>query len=114
MAEADEFDRSFLKLAPIIAVITNIDAEHLDCYKDLDEIKNAFVEFANKVPFYGAIVACLDERGGAGHPAAAGEALHHLRPVAAGRAPGPGHRVQRHGDILHRASTGGGNWARSN
>jgi UDP-N-acetylmuramate--alanine ligase len=44
-------------------VITTIEAEHLDCYKDLDEIKNAFVEFANKVPFYGAIVACLDEKG---------------------------------------------------
>ena len=63
VAEADEFDRSFLKLAPVIAVITTIEAEHLDCYKDLDEIKNAFVEFANKVPFYGAIIACLDERG---------------------------------------------------
>jgi UDP-N-acetylmuramate--alanine ligase len=63
VAEADEFDRSFLKLAPVIAVITTIEAEHLDCYKDLDEIKHAFVEFANKVPFYGAIIACLDERG---------------------------------------------------
>ncbi|MDI6740374.1 MAG: UDP-N-acetylmuramate--L-alanine ligase [Candidatus Edwardsbacteria bacterium] len=63
VAEADEFDRSFLRLAPVIAVITTIEAEHLDCYKDLDEIKNAFVEFANKVPFYGAIIACLDERG---------------------------------------------------
>ena len=63
VAEADEFDRSFLKLAPVIAVITTIEAEHLDCYRDLEEIKNAFVEFANKVPFYGAIVACLDERG---------------------------------------------------
>ena len=63
VAEADEFDRSFLKLAPVIAVITTIEAEHLDCYRDLDEIKSAFVEFANKVPFYGAIIACLDERG---------------------------------------------------
>jgi UDP-N-acetylmuramate--alanine ligase len=63
VAEADEFDRSFLRLSPTIAVITTIEAEHLDCYKDLDEIKNAFVEFANKVPFYGAIVACLDEKG---------------------------------------------------
>jgi UDP-N-acetylmuramate--alanine ligase len=63
VAEADEFDRSFLRLAPVIAVITTIEAEHLDCYRDLDEIKNAFVEFANKVPFYGAIIACLDERG---------------------------------------------------
>jgi UDP-N-acetylmuramate--alanine ligase len=63
VAEADEFDRSFLRLSPTIAVITTIEAEHLDCYKDLEEIKNAFVEFANKVPFYGAIVACLDEKG---------------------------------------------------
>jgi UDP-N-acetylmuramate--alanine ligase len=63
VAEADEFDRSFLKLAPVMAVITTIEAEHLDCYKDLGEIKNAFVEFANKVPFYGAIIACLDDRG---------------------------------------------------
>ena len=63
VAEADEFDRSFLRLAPVVAVITTIEAEHLDCYRDLDEIKNAFVEFANKVPFYGAVIACLDERG---------------------------------------------------
>lgn len=63
VAEADEFDRSFLKLAPVIAVITTIEAEHLDCYKDLDEIQRAFVEFANKVPFWGAVVACLDEKG---------------------------------------------------
>lgn len=63
VAEADEFDRSFLKLTPVIAVITTIEAEHLDCYKDLDEIQRAFVEFANKVPFWGAVVACLDEKG---------------------------------------------------
>lgn len=61
VAEADEFDRSFLKLTPTIAVITNIETEHLDCYKDLDEIKEAFISFANKVPFYGAVVLCLDE-----------------------------------------------------
>jgi UDP-N-acetylmuramate--alanine ligase len=63
VAEADEFDRSFLKLAPVIAVITTIEAEHLDCYKDIDEIQKAFVEFANKVPFWGVVVACLDEKG---------------------------------------------------
>jgi len=62
VAEADEFDRSFLKLTPTIAVITTIESEHLDCYKDLEEIKDAFVEFANKVPFYGSVIACLDER----------------------------------------------------
>jgi len=63
VAEADEFDRSFLKLTPVVAVITTIEAEHLDCYKNIEEIQRAFVEFANKVPFYGAVVACLDERG---------------------------------------------------
>ncbi|MEA2062423.1 MAG: UDP-N-acetylmuramate--L-alanine ligase [Gemmatimonadota bacterium] len=61
VVEADEFDRSFLKLSPSIAVITNLESEHLDCYKDLEQIKDAFVEFANKVPFYGTVVACLDE-----------------------------------------------------
>ncbi len=63
VVEADEFDRSFLKLTPTLAVITNIEVEHLDCYKDLDEIKDAFVTFANKVPFYGAVIVCLDEKG---------------------------------------------------
>ena len=61
VAEADEFDRSFLRLSPTIAVITNLEAEHLDCYKDLDELKSVFIEFANKVPFYGKVVLCLDE-----------------------------------------------------
>jgi UDP-N-acetylmuramate--alanine ligase len=60
VVEADESDRSFLKLPATIAVITNIDSEHLDHYKDLDEIKHAFIEFANKVPFYGAVVLCID------------------------------------------------------
>jgi UDP-N-acetylmuramate--alanine ligase len=63
VAEADEFDRSFLKLTPTIAVVTTIEAEHLDCYKDLAEIKKAFAEFANKVPFYGSVALCLDEKG---------------------------------------------------
>ncbi len=60
VAETDESDGSFLKLSPIIAVVTNIDAEHLDFYKDLDEIRNAFCTFMNKVPFYGKIIFCLD------------------------------------------------------
>jgi UDP-N-acetylmuramate--alanine ligase len=63
VAEADEFDRSFLMLTPTIAVVTTIEAEHLDCYKDLEEIKKAFAEFANKVPFYGSVALCLDEKG---------------------------------------------------
>ena len=59
--EADESDRSFLLLSPTIAVVTNIEADHLDHYQDLDDIKDAFVSFINKVPFYGAAVLCLDE-----------------------------------------------------
>ncbi len=62
VVEADEFDRTFLKLTPSIAAITNIEEEHLDIYKDLDDIKGAFIEFANKVPFFGFVVLCLDER----------------------------------------------------
>src|SRR6266540_1734537 len=61
VAEADESDRSFLKLFPTIAVITNIDHEHLENYGGFDDLQQAFVDFANKVPFYGAVVACLDD-----------------------------------------------------
>jgi UDP-N-acetylmuramate--alanine ligase len=60
VVEADESDRSFLYLLPSIAVVTNIDREHLDHYRDLDEIASAFLSFMNKVPFYGAVVACVD------------------------------------------------------
>ena len=61
VAEADESDGSFLKLSPTIAVITTVDEEHLDHYINLDAIKEAFIEFANKVPFYGAAIVCLDD-----------------------------------------------------
>lgn len=61
VAEADESDRSFLKLSPAVAVVTNIDREHLDAYRDLADIQDAFVGFVNKVPFYGAAVVCLDD-----------------------------------------------------
>jgi len=61
VVEADEFDRTFLKLTPTIAAITTLEKEHLDTYKDLDDIKTAFIEFANKVPFYGFVLLCLDE-----------------------------------------------------
>ncbi len=61
VAEADESDGSFLKLAPTIAVVTTIDAEHLDHYGSLDAIRAAFLAFVNKVPFYGAVVLCLDQ-----------------------------------------------------
>ncbi len=61
VAEADESDGSFLKLSPTIAVVTTVDAEHLDHYADLDAIVAAFLTFVNKVPFYGAAVVCLDD-----------------------------------------------------
>lgn len=61
VAEADESDRSFLYLSPFIAVLTNLDEEHLDHYKTLEEIKNTFVNFANSVPFYCPVVLCLDD-----------------------------------------------------
>jgi UDP-N-acetylmuramate--alanine ligase len=61
VVEADEFDRSFLSITPTIAVLTTLETDHLDCYRDLDDIKSAFVQFAGKVPFYGFVVLCLDE-----------------------------------------------------
>jgi len=61
VVESDESDGSFLKLAPIIAVVTNVDREHLDHYPSLEAIRSAFIEFVNKVPFYGAVVVCLDD-----------------------------------------------------
>src|ERR1700709_857127 len=60
VAEADESDRSFLKLSPILAVVTNLDREHMDCYSDMADVERAFVEFMSKVPFYGAVTACID------------------------------------------------------
>jgi UDP-N-acetylmuramate--alanine ligase len=60
VAEADESDRSFLKLPPILAVVTNLDREHMDCYRDMDDIEQAYLAFMDKVPFYGAVTACLD------------------------------------------------------
>ncbi|MCK5341482.1 MAG: UDP-N-acetylmuramate--L-alanine ligase, partial [Desulfobulbaceae bacterium] len=61
VAEADESDGSFLQLSPVLNVVTNIDLEHMDHYHDLDEIKGVFLEFINKIPFYGATVLCLDD-----------------------------------------------------
>src|SRR6202050_1098228 len=60
VAEADESDRSFLKLSPILAVVTNLDREHMDCYHDMDDVEAAFLEFMERVPFYGACTACID------------------------------------------------------
>jgi len=61
VAEADESDRSFLKLSPILAVVTNLDREHMDSYADMSDVENCFVEFMDKVPFYGAVTACVDD-----------------------------------------------------
>ena len=61
VVEADESDRSFLKLMPILAVVTNIDREHLDHYSSLEDIRQSFIEFVNKVPFYGAAIVCIDD-----------------------------------------------------
>ena len=60
VAEADESDRSFLRLWPILAVVTNIDREHMDCYRDMEDVERTFVEFLDHVPFYGMVVACND------------------------------------------------------
>jgi len=61
VAEADESDRSFLKLSPILAIVTNLDREHMDCYTDMQDVERAFLAFMDKVPFYGAVTACLDD-----------------------------------------------------
>src|SRR5438067_760029 len=61
VAEADESDRSFLKLSPILSIVTNVDREHMDCYRDMDDVEQAFVDFMNRVPFYGAVIACQDD-----------------------------------------------------
>ncbi len=61
VVEADESDKSFLKLSPTLAVVTNIDLEHLDHYEDIEDIRDCFVQFVNKVPFYGVVVICLDD-----------------------------------------------------
>ncbi len=61
IAESDEFDRSFLSMMPSSAIVTNIDADHLDTYENIDEIKGAFVQFVNKIPFYGQAILCIDD-----------------------------------------------------
>jgi UDP-N-acetylmuramate--alanine ligase len=61
VAEADESDRSFLKLSPILSVVTNIDREHMDCYRDMRDVHRTFLEFMQRVPFYGMVVGCNDD-----------------------------------------------------
>ncbi|NLB62558.1 MAG: UDP-N-acetylmuramate--L-alanine ligase [Fibrobacter sp.] len=89
IAEADEYDRSFLDMMPSSTIITNIDVDHLDCYGSLDEIKQAFIKFANKVPFYGQVVICGDD-------ANCQDILSHLRKtvVTYGFGPQNDYRVQ--------------------
>ncbi len=60
VAEADESDRSFLRLSPIMAVVTNLDREHMEAYRDMRDVEDAFVEFMDEIPFYGAVTACID------------------------------------------------------
>src|SRR5260370_6243911 len=61
VAEADESDRSFLKLSPILSVVTNIDREHMDCYRDMQDVEQTFLEFMDRVPFYGMVLICNDD-----------------------------------------------------
>jgi UDP-N-acetylmuramate--alanine ligase len=61
VTEADESDRSFLKLSPILSVVTNIDREHMDCYRDMHDVRRTFLEFMERVPFYGMVVGCNDD-----------------------------------------------------
>jgi len=61
VVEADEYDRSFLQLLPTIAIITNVEPDHTDIYRDIDDLKSTFAEFAGKVPFYGYVALCLDD-----------------------------------------------------
>jgi len=63
VAEADEFDRSIQKFSPTVAVITSLEPEHMECYRDYEDLENCFIEFANRVPFYGSAVLCLDDAG---------------------------------------------------
>lgn len=61
VVEADESDRSFLKLSPVLGVVTNLDREHMDCYRDMADIESAFLDFMDRMPFYGATTACMDD-----------------------------------------------------
>lgn len=62
VVEADEYDRTFLRLTPSLAIITNIEADHLDCYSDLEDIKQAFIQYARSVPFFGSVICCSDDK----------------------------------------------------
>ena len=106
VAEADESDGSFLKLSPTIAVVTNIDADHLDFYRDLDQIKETFVDFINKVPFYGLAVLCLDDPNIQALIPQGEKTLRHLRAGHPGRLPRHRHRAPGRANLLYRAPRG--------
>jgi UDP-N-acetylmuramate--alanine ligase len=97
VAEADESDRSFLKLSPILAVVTNIDREHMDCYRDMADVEQAFLDFVDRVPFYGMAVFCNDD-----------ERLRGLLPRLARRAITYGQREDSDFRILPASQNGAG------
>ena len=113
VVESDESDGSFLKLAPIIAVVTNIDREHLDHYPSLDAIRAAFIEFVNKVPFYGAVIVCLDDPNVQGILPGDPAAHHHLRHDRAGRHGGHARSPAGRSPATSACATGGRIWAAS-
>ena len=95
VAEADESDGTFLLLPPTIAVVTNIDLEHLDYYRDIDHIRETFLQFINKIPFYGQAILCLEDEIHPGHFAASRETLRNLRVFFSGGFPGQAGEDQR-------------------
>ena len=62
VVEADEFDKTFLQLSPTYSIINNLDLEHLDCYKNIEDLQSSFIKFANSVPFYGKVAICIDDK----------------------------------------------------
>ena len=102
VAEADESDGSFLRLAPVVAVVTNVEPEHLDHWGSYEALLEGFAAFANRVPFFGAAVVGLDDAGRAPAPAPPDPAHRHLRLLGAGglrrergASPGLGHALPR-------------------
>ena len=95
VAEADESDGSFLTLTPTVAIVTNVDAEHLDHYGTFDNVKKAFTDFCNRVPFYGHERAVPRQPGRAGDPAEPDEAVHDVRHRVAGDVPRAQHPPRR-------------------
>ena len=84
VVEADESDRSFLMFAPVVAVVTTIDREHLDQYSSLEDIQDAFLQFVNRVPFYGAAILVPGRAKCAGHHSECETADYHVRNIDAG------------------------------